>query len=263
MKKTKPAPEFPTTPGKTAIRKELDAVVLAGRKPWTVLADWFDICEATLRMMPQHVLQIAATGKTAEDPPEIKALWQRLNEAYKPTDWRHFQTAFHLLRDEAELRLKEWDEVGGMAVGTTSWDILGDIYQEMNAASSHAGQFFTPWALACATVYPALCGTVENFTRPDEPYRILDPACGSGVLLLAAAACFPRDAVWRGWVQFWGNDIDLMCVKMARINMMLYGLNGWGRAWQDAGIVLESIATERSVGLVADVELPAGQLSLL
>ena len=82
-------------------------------------------------------------------------------------------------------------------------------------------------------------------------------------MLLAAAAQLPREAVQRGWVRFYGQDIDATCVKMAQANTMLYGLNGWGRAWRDAGIVLEAMATERDSELVADVELPSGQLSLL
>jgi hypothetical protein len=30
-----------------------------------------------------------------------------------------------------------------------------------------------------------------------------------------------------GLVQFYGMDIDMSCVKMAQINMMIYGLNGF------------------------------------
>jgi hypothetical protein len=61
-----------------------------------------------------------------------------------------------------------------------------------------------------------------------QPLRVGDPAgCGSGVLLLAAAACFPEWAVRCGGVVFEGIDIDVQCVRMAKINCNLYGLNGF------------------------------------
>jgi hypothetical protein len=61
-----------------------------------------------------------------------------------------------------------------------------------------------------------------------QPLRVGDPAgCGSGVLLLAAATCFPEWAVRLGCVVFEGIDIDVQCVRMAKINCYLYGLNGY------------------------------------
>ena len=248
---------------KPAILKHLAAVTTSGRKTWTVYEDWLDIVHATLRMLPQHALHVATTGKPAEDPPDIKATWARLNEEYKAHDWQHLQAAMLALFDVVEERVKAWGSVTGPNVGGASWDILGDIYQEINATSSHAGQYFTPWHLACVAAQTVCGETLESLKERDEPLRINDPACGSGVMLLAAAAQLPREAVQRGWVRFYGQDIDATCVKMAQVNTMLYGLNGWGRAWHDAGIVLEAMATERDPGLVADIELPTGQLSLL
>jgi hypothetical protein len=57
-----------------------------------------------------------------------------------------------------------------------------------------------------------------------EPIRVLDPCCGSDVMLLAAAKQFPRWAIARGLVQLYGVDIDPLCVEMGRLNMRLYAI---------------------------------------
>ena len=57
-----------------------------------------------------------------------------------------------------------------------------------------------------------------------EPFTICDPACGSGIMLLAAARSIPRGLIDLGMIQFYGIDIDPICVEMARLNMRLYGL---------------------------------------
>ncbi len=249
---------------KAIITKHLSAVTTSGRKTWTVLEDWLDIVHATLRMLPQHALMVATTGKPADDPDDIKATWARLNQDYKAADWRHFQAATIALLDVVEQRVLHWGDPKGTNIGGESWDVIGDIYQELNASSDHSGQYFTPWHLAHAAAQMSVGETMESLAARTEPLRISDPACGSGVMLLAAAACLPREAVQKGLVKFYGQDIDPTCVKLAQINMMLYGLNGWGRRWRDAGIVLESVTCETAApGPVADIELPIGQLSLL
>ena len=61
-----------------------------------------------------------------------------------------------------------------------------------------------------------------------RPITVCDPCVGSGRMLLAAAAAYPAWMVQLGLVQFFGADIDPVCVQMARINVVLYGLNGTG-----------------------------------
>jgi type I restriction-modification system DNA methylase subunit len=60
-----------------------------------------------------------------------------------------------------------------------------------------------------------------------QPITVCDPSVGSGVMLLAAAEQTPRWALNWGLVQFYGQDIDQACVTMCRINVLLYGLNGF------------------------------------
>ena len=53
-----------------------------------------------------------------------------------------------------------------------------------------------------------------------EPFTVADVCCGSGVMLLAAARQFPRWAIDSGLVQFYGVDIDPLCVEMCRLNIL-------------------------------------------
>ena len=60
-----------------------------------------------------------------------------------------------------------------------------------------------------------------------KPIVVHDSSCGSAVSALAASHRFPSFAVESGLVVFTGMDIDPVCVKMARLNEIMYGLNGF------------------------------------
>jgi hypothetical protein len=89
-------------------------------------------------------------------------------------------------------------------------DILGDFFME-HISHGHNGQFFTP---------EPICEMMARMTNPIEPgSRILDCACGSGRILMAAAK-INRNAT------FYGADIDRNCCMMCLINQCLNGLLG-------------------------------------
>jgi hypothetical protein len=86
-----------------------------------------------------------------------------------------------------------------------------------------------------------------------QPYYqtidVCDPCCGSGVMLLAASLQYPVFANRMGLVQYYGQDIDQTCIRMAHLNMMAYGLNGWGAAavyfdLAEAGMPLPALARD-------------------
>jgi len=107
----------------------------------------------------------------------------------------------------------------------TYQDIIGDLYMDLVGSDKGFGQFFTPWHVA-KLMADLTIGTPdwEQYT-PQRPMTICDPACGSGIMLLAAASTLPREFIDQGRVAFYGMDIDPTCVKMARLNMGLYGLD--------------------------------------
>ena len=170
-------------------------------------------------MMPLHLASVQATGKLAEDIDSVKEVWERLRKTYDKADFGCFAQAFQ------ELIASAADERGDVVYG----DTLGASYMEF-AANKDAGQFFTPWDIAKVSAelisdHGALVRQRLDSDEPFEPVTVMDPACGSGIMLLAFASTYPRWMITRGYVQFYGQDIDETCVRMARINCKLYGLN--------------------------------------
>lgn len=90
-------------------------------------------------------------------------------------------------------------------------DALGDLFMEL-VSGGRNGQFFTP---------DNVCDMMSQMTMPEvrNGENILDPACGSARMLLAAGKR-NRHAY------FYGCDNDVTCCKMAVINLLQNTLQG-------------------------------------
>lgn len=94
--------------------------------------------------------------------------------------------------------------------GTGMVDILGDYFEQYLSYGKN-GQFFTP---------QHICDLMARLNNPVLPLqRILDPACGSGRMLMAMAK-LNRHAL------FYGADNDRRCAMMTVINFTLNGMFG-------------------------------------
>ena len=82
-------------------------------------------------------------------------------------------------------------------------DVLGDFFME-HLSFGRNGQFFTP---------EHLCDMMAMISMPADTNHILDPACGSGRMLMASAKL-------HRYGKFYGADIDRTCCMMAVINFM-------------------------------------------
>ena len=91
-------------------------------------------------------------------------------------------------------------------------DPLGELYQQA-ISSGHNGQYWTPEHLC------GMIATMSGCEKLKDGQTVLDPACGSGRMLLAAAK-YNRQAI------FYGADLDITCCKMSLVNMMLNSLTG-------------------------------------
>lgn len=90
-------------------------------------------------------------------------------------------------------------------------DPLGQLYME-KVSNDYMGQYFTPGHV---------CDLMAQISidNPEDGKTVLDPACGSGRMLLAAAKINRH-------LLFYGADIDGVCCKMALANMLMQSLTG-------------------------------------
>ena len=101
-------------------------------------------------------------------------------------------------------------------------DILGEFYEQYIYRKG-AAQFFTP---------PPICEFMARCqgekSENEKPLNILDPACGSGRMLLAASRTLGKDN------HFYGIDIDQQCAQMTALNLFFNGLFKSEVIWGDA-----------------------------
>jgi hypothetical protein len=100
-------------------------------------------------------------------------------------------------------------------------DVLGPLYMELASHGGHKqlGQFFTPWGIASMMTRMTVGEKPED---NGQPLRVCDPACGSGVLLLAwvnhALFHWGEDALPRLAVT--GCDIDPYCARIMAVQLV-------------------------------------------
>ena len=244
-----------------AIMKALQPLT-HGRPAYQVCDDWLAMTEASLMMLPAHTRSIVEGKGYATDPEWVQALWARLQQVYSLEEWQYLYGAFRLLVDSTadptgEIVFRDTLGEVFMEFGAPNdWagqfftpypvahlmsqmtlDVLA-IEAEVRArvrtallATEGGELLYMAWVMALVRshddgvrafsmfaeqIYPRICDTYQ-------PYRMADPACGSGVLLLAAVAMLPAWLTQWGLVEFHGTDVDARCVRMTHVNLMLYG----------------------------------------
>lgn len=116
---------------------------------------------------------------------------------------------------------QEWVKIMHERVSDGGWyDLLGEWYMAGIAGAgkkSWTGQFFTP---------QHICDFMSGVLDPGEyaGEKVMDNACGSGRMLLAAHARHPRNYCC-------AQDLDRLCCLMTVCNFLIHGVNGevvWG-----------------------------------
>jgi type I restriction-modification system DNA methylase subunit len=94
-------------------------------------------------------------------------------------------------------------------------DALGEVFMD-RISHGQNDQYFTPKHIC---EFMAIAGVADNTN--DE--RIMDPACGSGRLLLAGVKQARKSGKE---LQVYANDIDIYCCKMTLLNMIMQTCEG-------------------------------------
>lgn len=104
-------------------------------------------------------------------------------------------------------------------------DILGDVYEYLIGqfaanAGKKGGEFYTPHEVSQIL---AKIVTIDEKERKEQ-FRVYDPTMGSGSLLLTVQKELPnsdRD----GSVEFYGQELNTTTYNLARMNLMMHGVN--------------------------------------
>jgi type I restriction-modification system DNA methylase subunit len=171
------------------ILKSLEAILRNGYSSFTIFNDWLDLMIFALQRDDEHYLEIVRQYKNDKEIGE------------REIDL--FSNAFACLQ---------------MEMKKTNDDVLGQVYMQWNQNNRYRGQFFTPSHIA---------SMMAQMLSPKG--RILDPCCGSGIMLIEAIKTMANENLDKS--VFVGQDIDLTCVKMCALNLLFFNVNGfvvWG-----------------------------------
>ena len=232
-----------------------------------VFTDFVEIAARTVEALPAHV-HTAATGTPFVEEADTDAAFARARKRYGQRGIDVFGKAFALLTlyGDAGQRSGEYVDLLGMAyedlgysnpgagqfftptevcrlmAGVMVEGVEAEVHERIKAALSEHPMGF---ALALGGLLYTEAGEAERYLLDRlipaalatgvKPVTVMDPCCGSGRTLMAAAELIPRWALDAGLVAFYGQDIDQTCVWMCRLNHHLYGLRGGPmpvEAWQ-------------------------------
>lgn len=104
-------------------------------------------------------------------------------------------------------------------------DLLGPMHMEVSstkAAQRDLGEFYTPWSLSRASA-AMLLGTPPKIPE-DRPFTLLEPAAGSGGMVLAVASHLVDNGLSPRNMKATLVDVSPLAYEMAIINTTLNGI---------------------------------------
>jgi hypothetical protein len=187
------------------ILKELEHIVAMGYSAYGIFEDWLELMLTALQRNDEEYLKIVHKYRNTAKTSEREI--------------DYFCAAFGRLL----VHMKRTNE-----------ETLGELYMQWNMANKFRGQFFTPKNIAAM---------MARMLNPQG--RIIDPACGAGILLVEAIKAMDNKKLDAS--VFYAQDIDLTCVNMCALNLCFFNVNGfviWGDTY--TGEIKKVYRTTRS-----------------
>jgi hypothetical protein len=150
---------------------------------------------------------------------------------------------------QAALRRGVW-ELGAVTWRRHAVDLLGTLLQAITSASAKRGrgQFLTPECVA---------ELIGRMLGPEPGRSVLEPAAGTGGMLLGAARAMREQGLDPATVQWWANDIDPLAAALCAVNTDLWDLgfrvvvgcgDGLRNTWMGEALTQRQAAIDELLG---------------
>ena len=131
-------------------------------------------------------------------------------------------------------------------------DLLGSLYTEVGAKGDRdwRGEFYTPWSV-CDFMAAMQLGDAPDGWPEDRPANVLEPACGSGGMVLSFAREMTHKRIPLSRARFECWDVAKVAWDMAYTNLSLWGIPAtvvWGNSLSQE--VYRSWSTVLGLGLL-------------
>ncbi|AFI97381.1 N-6 DNA methylase [Acinetobacter baumannii] len=104
------------------------------------------------------------------------------------------------------------------------FDVLGQVYMELEIANQHLGQYYTPSAISDVMANMTLQG-FQATVRDQGFITLSDPACGSGATLLSCVKLFVENNYRvENTLYIEATDIDRHAALMCYVQLSLWGV---------------------------------------
>ena len=182
-----------------------------------------------LRLVPSlaGVVQLQnALGDPNKTPTIIREAWQAILAIDFHPVFAPALAALNALNDDAARESMRWITVNAVAVADAlallRFDHAGSLYHRLLASAKYDGSFYTNNVSAMLLARLALTEDIVDWSDADAlaKLRIVDPACGTGTLLMAA-----MHAVRDRHEHSAGAEADSDPLHLALVEDVLYGLD--------------------------------------
>lgn len=171
------------------------------RHTWDVFADFCQLAATDLANTVDHR---PYREKRIED-------FQRIASQYTPEQMTGFMQAMASLVECLEMGFD---------------DVLGRTFHQLELHNKWVGQYFTPYPLCRAMAQMTINGDgVGDIIDRQGFVTILEPACGSGAMVIAAMETLYNAQInFQQFAHVTAVDVDFRCVMMTYLQLSLLGV---------------------------------------